>query len=157
MHGMDYFFTINKVTQTQIADYLGISKTAPTSWKNGSKNFPSKYKWKLYDLFAIPEDKQYLLEKKLINSIDRTEIELIFAQRRLKEIKEEDDPELDEVVKGGLIFKFEQDIRICQMSIKKLSVLENLKREINSSLLYDDIFHKKLDMVENLIEEMKKI
>lgn len=148
MHGIDYFCTINKIQLRELAEHLGIAQTAINGWKNGTKNFPLKHKQAIYELFMIPEDKYYLLETKFLDAIDRGEIEYIFARSCLENAKEQ---KLSMVIP-----KFEIDVRILEQQLKMLRTLEDLKREINSSLSDEDIYYKKLDRVEEVIREIKK-
>jgi len=154
MHGLDYFCTINKRTLTEISSLLGISKSAPTNWKNGSKNFPIKYKLALYDLFKIPENKRYLLEVSDLSQLDKTEIELIFTQNILNQAKQTDD---EDGLTQGVISKYEWDVSLLERQVKMLTLLTQLNENLHSSILYKDTFQKKIEMIEKLIEDLEEI
>lgn len=148
MHGLDYFCAINKTKLVELAEHLGIAPTAINGWKNGSKNFPDRHKQAIYKLFKIPKDKYYLLEVKVLSDVDRAEIELISAQGNLERVREKN--------LSMVILQYEMDVRIIEQQLKMLKTLEELKKEINSSMLDEDIYYKKIERVEELIQELKK-
>ncbi|WP_391116014.1 hypothetical protein [Psychrobacillus sp. L3] len=156
MHGLDYFCIINKITLTELSNYLGISKSAPTNWKNGSKNFPDKYKRILYDLFGIPEDKCYLLEIKVVTMIDRIEIKIIHQDISLKNIFANDD--IDVEMKKSLVAMFTMEITLLKNQLRRELLIHRLKRTFDSSIYMniDKIYNLKLDKLENFIDELEK-
>ena len=149
MHGIDYFCTINKMTLTDLANHLGIKKTAITGWKKGTKNFAKHHKKSIIELFEIPEDKEYLLEMREINQVERMEIEQIFQRNSL----------VDAQIKGFhlAIPKIESDIMLIERQLQMHKLLNKLKMEITSSVLDEPEFNKKLNRLDELIEELKKL
>lgn len=146
MHGLDYFCKINKISLTELSNYLGIAKTTPTSWKNGSKNFPDKYKLEIAKLFQIPDDKLYLLCIKEIDEVDKIEIELILVNKMLN------DPSVDIINKTFLITKetLEKNLALSKQILR-------LEIKLKSLLLDDkfDEFDTKLEEIKKFIENME--
>ena len=158
MHGLDYFCTLKKITLTELANLLGISKSAPTNWKNGTKNFPVKYKQVLYDLFLIPEEKRYLLELNYITEVDRAEIELIFKQNQLDKVRDEMYEDVEKVeIQQVIIESLKREVSNLRQHIKMLILLKKIKISFNSSVGNEIINNKKLELVEELIEKINEL
>jgi len=158
MHGLDYFCTLEKITLTELANLLGISKSAPTNWKNGTKNFPDKYKQVLYNLFLIPVEKRYLLELNYITEVDRAEIELIFKQNQVDKVKVEMNDDVEKVeIQQVIIESLEREVSNLKQHIKMLILLKKIKISFNSSVGNEIINNKKLELVEELIEKINEL
>ncbi|WP_146548788.1 hypothetical protein [Rummeliibacillus suwonensis] len=149
MHGLDYFCRINKITLTELCNHLGIKKSAPTGWKNGSRNFPKKYKLEIARLFQIPDEKLFLLEEKEIGELERAEIELIFNQACLNNAIEQGS--------SLVIPTFELNIKIIKRHIEMYNLLEKVKTNLRGSMINfaSDDFDEKLNDIKSLIDKWK--
>lgn len=144
MHGLDYFCRINKITLTELCNHLGIKKSAPTGWKNGSRNFPKKYKLEIARLFKIPDEKLFLLEEKEINNVSKTEIELIYINKLLN------DHDNVKAVNDGL--HLSRNILERQLLLNKEIVrVENYFKNLIVTNQFDK-FNQKLNEIRNLFK-----
>ncbi|MBW7649814.1 helix-turn-helix transcriptional regulator [Anoxybacillus sp. ST4] len=151
MHALDYFFALWKLKNKDVAEYLGIPAPQINDWKKGRRPIPKHHLEKLCELFSIPPEKSYLLQKESLTKIDRLEIEIILNQAKLKNFVEGDDEQINKAIR----ITFEMNIAVCKRNIEVLKILDQLEKELMGCSHVPQLFYKNLEKVKCLIEEIK--
>lgn len=151
MHALDYFFSLWKLKNKDVAEYLGIPAPQINDWKKGRRPIPKHHLEKLCELFNIPKEKSYLLQKESLTKIDRLEIEIILYKAKLKNFVEGDDEQINKAIR----MNFEMYIAACERNIEALKVLKQLEDELFGCSHVPQLFYKNLEKVKCLIEEIK--
>lgn len=79
MNGLRYIRTRCNLSLNELADFIGVTRQALSSWENGRKDIPENRKEQLADFFGIDkaylgeiseEEKKYLIEKAMFRYKD---------------------------------------------------------------------------------------
>jgi hypothetical protein len=154
LHSLDYFCSLSKLQNKELAEMLNIKPPQINSWKKGERKIPKKHLETLCDIFMIPSERAEIIERTNLDELDRAEIEFILNENRLKNA-------LDE---GGympeVIQHFEQAVTASKASVEIYELIKELKIIVTTKTILTRYnqkrFQEQLDKIRNLIEEFNK-
>ncbi len=154
MIGLEYILDVYKVSQTELADELGIKKQNITLWLKGKQSISKKYLPILVKKFKIPKeylqkelteiDKIFIQKRYLAEHIDKTKVEYIDT------IWDEETQEYVAVKKLHYDTEAIEHARILEAEEKEIKTINKIRGVINDVEEYQS-FDIHIEMFENNI------
>ncbi|MCK0470861.1 helix-turn-helix domain-containing protein [Halalkalibacter sp. APA_J-10(15)] len=147
MHALDYFCTVYKIQNKQLANFLGCKPPQINDWKKGRRPIPKKYIKDLCDLFSVSVEQSYLFSKNDISKQDMYQIKVLLKKAEILHTEN-----LTDEMRSHL----EMELLMAENHHKILLVTQELEKELGSIVLFSDKLDSKLEQVKKLIEDLRR-